>query len=665
MEAKLDEILREFRKGHREGSVISVQTFDSLSTADKEAWRSIRKELEDMGLSLAAFEANKDFIFSWLKKAIADGAFEEVAEDVEAIGSGSEFGFSGSASTTRPASPDQVTSGGCPTDPELPSSPIHETRSVQVEKSSPHLPRSPFSSPTHPLESLPHRRGRDGERATQAKTDVEQTHELGEPIPQKSDAKPRINVQQTRELREKNPLSSSVRASQTGLRTPSASSTLDDDDGMEPSPSSLNKRLEVTKAPSITQKAHYPSQTPKSHLEKHLSLVTLKNKGQDLINAITHRDPTEALELLRSQRSSQSWAKDAIYHALFLAVQKGFPELLEPLLVAGQVDINDHDLLECAVRHNRTGKGGIVTLQRLLSLGADPSLFGGNCVLRAIEVLDEHALRALLDAEVHVVKRMGSGGGTLPLHRAMTLHASNTMIQMIIGSGADVNLTDVAGQTPLGVAIAERRHEYVDILISHGADLEQPALFSGIALPVAPLMGAVTMDDQTIAKVLLDRGAFINKRYSSPNVFDVFFGCHQEKPRDLRLKRLLGWTDACALHAAVVHDFYGRGTLRMLLQEGAHTDWDIALILAFLNLVHRYRRNAQTPEISQRTLVAVLSKCSESRGESQEFRSADWQVFNVMAVCINDTNGTKLSDNDSYLRLLVDEVISRYRSNVL
>jgi hypothetical protein len=44
---------------------------------DKQVWRTIRKELEDMGITVAAFEANKDFIFGWFAKAVASGAFEE------------------------------------------------------------------------------------------------------------------------------------------------------------------------------------------------------------------------------------------------------------------------------------------------------------------------------------------------------------------------------------------------------------------------------------------------------------------------------------------------------------------------------------------------------------------------------------------------------------
>ena len=50
---------------------------DSLSAEDRLIWRTIRKELEDIGITAAAFEANRDFILRWLSHAVESGAFEE------------------------------------------------------------------------------------------------------------------------------------------------------------------------------------------------------------------------------------------------------------------------------------------------------------------------------------------------------------------------------------------------------------------------------------------------------------------------------------------------------------------------------------------------------------------------------------------------------------
>lgn len=75
--------MKEFRDGKHEGSVVSIQTLDSLSKDDRQTWRDIRKELEDIGVSVAAFDANKDFIVNWFKTAINIGAFDEQVVDDE------------------------------------------------------------------------------------------------------------------------------------------------------------------------------------------------------------------------------------------------------------------------------------------------------------------------------------------------------------------------------------------------------------------------------------------------------------------------------------------------------------------------------------------------------------------------------------------------------
>ena len=84
VKVKLDKFVEDHQQGRRESTVITVQTVDSLSLDDRVTWRTIRKELEEVGVTLAAFEANRDFIFRWLTHAIETGAFEEqTASDSE------------------------------------------------------------------------------------------------------------------------------------------------------------------------------------------------------------------------------------------------------------------------------------------------------------------------------------------------------------------------------------------------------------------------------------------------------------------------------------------------------------------------------------------------------------------------------------------------------
>jgi hypothetical protein len=77
VQQRLKQVIQEFKDGRREGSIVSTQTIESINMEDKETWRTIRKELEEIGISVAAFDANKGFIMSWFKEAIESGAFEE------------------------------------------------------------------------------------------------------------------------------------------------------------------------------------------------------------------------------------------------------------------------------------------------------------------------------------------------------------------------------------------------------------------------------------------------------------------------------------------------------------------------------------------------------------------------------------------------------------
>lgn len=77
VERKLNKLIQEFQDGKHEGSVLSFATVESLAPGEKEIWRAIRKELNDIGISVSAFDANKVFIMAWFLDAIQSGAFEE------------------------------------------------------------------------------------------------------------------------------------------------------------------------------------------------------------------------------------------------------------------------------------------------------------------------------------------------------------------------------------------------------------------------------------------------------------------------------------------------------------------------------------------------------------------------------------------------------------
>lgn len=77
MERKLDKFIQEFRDGKHEGSTTSTQTVESIPADERLLWKQIRKDLESIGISVKAFEANKAFIFNWFTQAVEAGSFQE------------------------------------------------------------------------------------------------------------------------------------------------------------------------------------------------------------------------------------------------------------------------------------------------------------------------------------------------------------------------------------------------------------------------------------------------------------------------------------------------------------------------------------------------------------------------------------------------------------
>ena len=65
VEHNLEKLVAEPDPNAREPSLNSFHTAHSLTTEERYAWRKIRKDMEGVGISIAAFEANRDFIIHW------------------------------------------------------------------------------------------------------------------------------------------------------------------------------------------------------------------------------------------------------------------------------------------------------------------------------------------------------------------------------------------------------------------------------------------------------------------------------------------------------------------------------------------------------------------------------------------------------------------------
>lgn len=70
-------LITEVRAGKREGSVVSVQTFNSAAHRDQETWDALRRELEDIGILPGVIAEKRHFIIAWFQEAVAAGELEE------------------------------------------------------------------------------------------------------------------------------------------------------------------------------------------------------------------------------------------------------------------------------------------------------------------------------------------------------------------------------------------------------------------------------------------------------------------------------------------------------------------------------------------------------------------------------------------------------------
>ena len=77
LEHKLNLLITEVRAGKREGSVISVQKFDTAARIDRDTWDAFRRELEDIGISPGVIAEKRQFIITWFQEAVAAGKLDE------------------------------------------------------------------------------------------------------------------------------------------------------------------------------------------------------------------------------------------------------------------------------------------------------------------------------------------------------------------------------------------------------------------------------------------------------------------------------------------------------------------------------------------------------------------------------------------------------------
>ncbi|MCJ1267062.1 hypothetical protein MMC22_006947 [Lobaria immixta] len=444
VQKKLDTFLQEFRDGKREGSVISTQTVDSLSMDDRQVWRAIRKDLEDIGISVTAFDANKDFIMNWLKRAIESEAFEE--ETAEEDESSSLFLEDDLDQSFENPEPDDTIpyqpSKDVGNDPSLTSSSAG-LQALEISSRARIQRRRPPRAVA--LVNWLFRYNKNLIQATESGDEVE----VWQALEKGAD----INTKNGKGL---TPL---FLAASTGNE---ALLRLLLEHGADIHIQDLGSRkatvLSYSKTEAITSIL----------LEHVVNIHASDSDGRSSLRLAAESGRDTLVQLLLKQGAKIDEKDEIGNTALHRAATFGHETVVQLLLDHGA---NEKDLMGLTALHHAAATGHETAVQLLLNHGADINEKGPQeyaALHLAAKYGHETVVQLLLKSGANIRER-GKRGSTA-LHLAAK-SGHKTVVQLLLKSGAYVNEKDESGHTPLRIAMDYRRYNVAGILKDAGGIL--------------------------------------------------------------------------------------------------------------------------------------------------------------------------------------------------
>ncbi|KAK4071768.1 uncharacterized protein Triagg1_6006 [Trichoderma aggressivum f. europaeum] len=260
--------------------------------------------------------------------------------------------------------------------------------------------------------------------------------------------------------------------------------------------------------------------------------------------------------------------------ALMMAAQGGHRAIVEQLLLHGS-DVNAQERNGGRTALMMAAEAGHITVvEELLRRGANVNQqerYGGRTALMWATERDEEqedVVRILLEHGASLDPRDCMDGRTALMRAILQNHT--TVMELLLGSGADTNVKDDAGVTPLMLAVEGGHTMAASRLIALGANVNA----QDRSQKWTALTRAVERNHEELICLLLDNGTEIDARCTSQQ--DTALIKASEEGRQSIVQLLLDrgadidardWADRTALMRAVDRD--QETVVRLLLERGA------------------------------------------------------------------------------------------------
>lgn len=179
-----------------------------------------------------------------------------------------------------------------------------------------------------------------------------------------------------------------------------------------------------------------------------------------VVRTLLNEDPA-----LLNERDSRFGATSLHWAAL-----RGHQAIVALLIERGaDVSVKNNDGETALQVAERAKRDDVVRLLRSAAPAGAGSFAASGGIFEAVKLGDVEAVRRLLEESPTLVNRGDTGFGATPLHWA-ALRGHEDVARLLLDKGADVNVRNNDGETPLQVAERAKRSGVVQVLRSRGGE---------------------------------------------------------------------------------------------------------------------------------------------------------------------------------------------------